>query len=123
MGLASDLANSLSAAFQGDLFDAVSEFTYSQISQATYNPSTGVVSTSKSFKSQGIFDALESKSFTGVAADSLDSTLIVLAKDMPVVPELDDEVYSSGRGTFGISSISTDPVGAVYMLALKRQGS
>lgn len=122
MGLSTELATALSTAFATDLADAVKTFTYVQVSQSAYNPVTGVVESAKSFSSKGIFDAAERKAFPNVSSDDITSTLIVLAEDMPIEPNLDDLVVANSK-TYGISGVTTDPVDAVYMLALKRQGS
>ena len=119
MGLAADVKADLAEAFQTDLFDAVSELTYVKVTASAYNPTTGVSSTSKNVPSKGIFDALTSKHFPNVSAETVDSTVIILVDDLSVPPALGDKIVR-GADTFVLIQVVRDPLNATYKIALTR---
>lgn len=124
MGLTAEITAAIGAAFDGDLSDAVSDFTLYKVATAAYVPANGVQATEVAHKSRGVFDAPTKKNTFGynISTDTLDSVLTVLQADLSILPEISDKVYLASAGWFSITSIASDAAHATYTIYLTRSG-
>lgn len=124
MGMRADILADLVEAFDGDLSDAVSEFTYYRRT-LSYDPVTGSTEVASKISSRGIFDAPTTKNFPGsggVTSDALDLVLVVIQDELAIIPKRADKIVSKKRGTFNIVDIREDSITATYTFALVRVG-
>jgi len=127
MGMSQDLIDGLSAAFDGDLSDAVHSFTYQSQSTGVINPSTGVRdSASVIATGRGIPDELNSVTISNTEAGRIgDIELTFLSSELIdsssniITPVTDGKVTLRSKVFAVINNPISDPSGTVSTIMLR----
>lgn len=111
MGLRSNIQESIAAAFDSDLSDAVKTFTITRFNDVTYNPSTLSNSNSSTLigSGRGVFDKYSINSYIDNAAKPIDTAIICLSNELTIVPLIDDYITDSNGVNYKITYIKEDP--------------
>ena len=117
MGIRSEITSALSAAFTGELADAVRPFVGIRPAPDAYNPATGGVEAMGppvTYRGRGVFTGYRAQDIDGTLILSTDLKLKALQAEVAVEPKVGDKI--NGRTVFRVSQ---DAAGATWALQLR----
>jgi len=119
MGLYDDLQKDVGNALRTDLLDAYVDFTITDFSGESYDPVTGVPSSTETvFPFKGVALTEKSKARIDSSEEEHDLVLLVMDADRPLVFEEEQMITVVGDGTeYRLMKIETDPVKASWTLS------
>ncbi len=114
MGLRQSLQDSVAAAFDDDLADAVQSFTIKRAASSVYDTLLGEnVITYITADSRGVFDKFTKSELVYDGVKPEDFKLIVLQNEMSISPEIDDLIVES-LNIYKIISFKKDPANVAW---------
>jgi len=120
MGLTNDISDSIAEAFDSDLSDAVTIFTYREISSGSLDTSTGEFSRVYSdVDSRGSVLNLSSKNIKQFGTDATSFKLLVLVAELSKTPKTDDIIIINEIESV-VYGIDKDPALVTYSLICKK---
>jgi hypothetical protein len=119
MGLAADLNLDLTAAFNGDLADAVKVFTYRETEETFDVASNTVEVVDTDYSSRGVFTNVKIKSEANEAYLKSTTLIIVLQNELDIIPKNNDKIIKDGT-TYIIEDVKEDPVNVTWELLCRR---
>lgn len=115
MGLRDDLQSDLEEAFDTDLEDAVTEFTYRIVSRIP-NPIDNTVSeTNTDYSSRGVIGRFKREIFKDSNILPTDSKIIILQHELAVEPIPDALIVTTNK-LYRIIKVRQDPAAATWSL-------
>ena len=111
MGLRTTIQNSLVAAFNNELSDAVKTFTITRFSTVSYNSNTLSNSNSSVVvgSGRGVFDKYRAESYLDNIAKPIDTVIICLLNELAVTPQIDDYITDSDGIDYKVVNFRKDP--------------
>ncbi|WKN20812.1 hypothetical protein [Azotobacter vinelandii] len=115
MGLRDDLQADLAEAFDGDLADAVAEFTAEHPGPAAYDPATGTMtSTVIAYSGRGVFAGYRLDQIDGTLILATDKRLTALQNEVTRAPVVGDTIAG-----MAVVRVEADPAAATWRLQLR----
>lgn len=122
MGLKEDLENDIAEAFNGDLNDAIKEFSYYEYVRGNYDPDLG---TSGSFgdpvQSRGAFVDYTQFEIMNSNVEAADSKLIVLQNELSATPSIGSKIIETiSTDEYRIQGREQDPTNTIWELHIRK---
>ena len=115
MGLREDIQSDIEEAFNTDLADAVTSFTY-RVVASTFNPSNNTTSeVNTDYTSRGVFTRFTREIIKDESILATDTKLIILQHEIAVMPEKNNRIITASR-TYTIVKVMEDPAHATWVL-------
>ena len=115
MGLREDIQSDIDEAFDTDLSDAVTSFTYREVSRV-YDPNDNTVSdTNTDYSSRGVISNFKREVFRDSNVLPTDAKIIILQHELIVEPVAEALIITSDR-TYTIIKVMQDPAAATWTL-------
>lgn len=115
MGLREDIQSDIEEAFNTDLADAVTSFTY-RVVASTFNATNNTTSeTNTDYISRGVFNRFKREIIKDESILATDTKLIVLQHEIAVMPEKNNQIITASK-TYTIIAIKEDPAHATWIL-------
>lgn len=115
MGLRDDITADLAEAFDGDLADAVTEFSAEHPGQAAYDPATGTTTpTVTAYSGRGVFGSYRLDQIDGTLILATDQELTTLQAEVTRAPEVGDTIAG-----MKVVRVDKDPAGVTWTIQLR----
>lgn len=115
MGLRDDITADLAEAFDGDLADAVTEFTAEHPGPATYDPANGTMTpTMTTYSGRGVFGSYRLDQIDGTLILATDQELTALQAEVTRAPEVGDTIAGMKA-----QRVEQDPAGVTWNIQLR----
>lgn len=115
MGLRDDITADLAEAFDGDLADAVTNFSASHPGTPAYDPSTGGVTAAPiAYTGRGVFAGYRADQIDGTLILATDKQLIALQSEVTLAPAVGDTIAG-----MSVVRVEQDPAAACWVVQLR----
>jgi hypothetical protein len=115
MGLRDDITADLAEAFDGDLADAVTEFTAEHTGPAEYDPANGTTTpTVTAYSGRGVFGSYRLDQIDGTLILATDRELTALQAEVTRPPAVGDTIAG-----MKVVHVDKDPAGVTWTIQLR----